>query len=69
MLKCLEVTAVSAFGESQKRVINLDHVVQVTSTEGADWGGGARVHLSSGDAFQLADKDTTRMLEALRGSL
>ncbi len=23
MLKCLEVTAVSAFGESQKRVINL----------------------------------------------
>lgn len=69
MLKCLEITAVSAFGERQKRVISLDHVVQVTSTAGEDWVGGARVHLSNGDAFQLAKEDTTRVLEALRGSL
>lgn len=69
MLKFMEVTTHSATDDGEKRIINLAHIVQVTPSMGNDWSQGAYIKFLTGDAFHLADKDTTRVLDALRGIL
>lgn len=67
MLKFIEVTTHSATDEGEKRIINLAHIVQVTPSIGNDWSQGAYIRFVTGDAFHLADADTTRVLDILRG--